>query len=106
MILVAQVGSSRPMIEVPAQITHKRSSLDKPNNLNLELLTPSPVQPPSPLGDLNYLINRGNKSPNMEDISPAPLTSSAISVGNLFGTKSSMSNRTSSPDDVCFSSYF
>lgn len=93
----------RPVIEVPADIGSKKTtpktsvsssegdiarmypSIPSPS-LTLEPLRPSPVQPPTPLGDLTYLekISSNHQSPVKRPIIDAPLTASAVSIGKIF----------------------
>ncbi|PAV90862.1 hypothetical protein WR25_01396 [Diploscapter pachys] len=100
---VSNALANRPQVEVPVNCQTPTASLKKPQptlqvdklypelsmgagSLNMEPLTPSPVAPPSPLGDLSYLENRANKtSPRLRNPLPdAPLTASAVSIGGLF----------------------
>ncbi|XGW33403.1 hypothetical protein V3C99_017658 [Haemonchus contortus] len=102
---VSAAVATRPVLEVPATIcseTDKGSRKGSPlypshsrdTPLNLDVLTPE-AAPSSPIYDLSYLENR-NKSTSPLKKSPAvdaPLTASAVSIGNLFGTKSRASQR-------------
>ncbi|EGT43192.1 hypothetical protein CAEBREN_16840 [Caenorhabditis brenneri] len=101
----------RPIIEVPASNSSKRSSaktsvssqegdigrmypsLPEPS-LTSEPLRPSPVLPATPLGDLSYLekIPTNNQSPVKRPLIDAPLTASAVSIGRMFDIRRS-------PDD-------
>lgn len=93
----------RPIIEVPAGSSSKRSSaktsvssqegdvgrmypsLPEPS-LTSEALRPSPVLPATPLGDLSYLekISSNHQSPVKRPLIDAPLTASAVSIGKIF----------------------
>ncbi|VDL71480.1 unnamed protein product [Nippostrongylus brasiliensis] len=94
------VTAARPVLEVPATIRMGRHSssvddypeLDK-DSLNLRVLTPE-AAPSSPLYDLSYLENRTKSaSPAKKCHMGAPLTESAVSIGDLFGSKSRTSSR-------------
>ncbi|KAK6032630.1 ATG protein [Ostertagia ostertagi] len=101
---VSAAVASRPVLEVPATIrsgtdkgtvenSHVYPSLNRDTPLNLDVLTPE-AAPPSPIYDLSYLENCSKStSPIKRAAVDAPLTASAVSIGNLFGTKSRASQR-------------
>ncbi|CAI5453924.1 unnamed protein product [Caenorhabditis angaria] len=104
---------NRPTIEVPVDICsmpsksssgslNQASSKLYPNlqrpSLNMEPLTPSPVTP-SPLGDLSYFETcQQQESPVKRPIIDAPLTASAVSIGNMFS--SPRQSRLSNEEDL------
>ncbi|KAK5976929.1 hypothetical protein GCK32_001582 [Trichostrongylus colubriformis] len=98
---VSAAVATRPVLEVPATIrsssatdsvknTHSYSSINRDTPLNLDVLMPE-AAPPSPIYDLSYLENCTKSAPVIKrsgSAFDAPLTASAVSIGNLFGTKS------------------
>uniref|UniRef100_A0A1I7WZ98 Autophagy-related protein 2 n=1 Tax=Heterorhabditis bacteriophora TaxID=37862 RepID=A0A1I7WZ98_HETBA len=109
MRVMAASASTRPVMGIPSEHRAKSAednilypALSKHNSLNLEPLLPSPVAPPSPLGDLSFLENRSSGgSPVKRPLIDAPLTASAVSIGDLFVTKPNASKRVlSSESDI------
>ncbi|CAD6188733.1 unnamed protein product [Caenorhabditis auriculariae] len=114
---------SRPMIEVPAEVReaaaisasrkasssssgHLYPNLSRPS-LSLEPLTPSPVVPPTSLGeqDLTYLESRGSthNSPVKLPLYPTPLTASAVSIGDMFASRNPSRAKKAAPDTILYS---
>ncbi|RCN53519.1 ATG protein [Ancylostoma caninum] len=107
---VSDAISARPILEVPASVhsnngeaametSHIYPSLEREPPLNLDVLTPEAA--PSPIYDLSYLEHRSRtESPVKRPLADAPLTASAVSIGDLFGTKSRASQRISPVEEV------
>ncbi|CAJ0609902.1 unnamed protein product [Cylicocyclus nassatus] len=115
---VSDAISARPILEVPASVTsrdidvdmrssHIYPSLNNDALVNLDVLTPEAA--PSPIYDLSYLEHRSQpESPVKRPLADAPLTASAVSIGDLFATRSratpkippveELSPQSSSPD--------
>ncbi|KAK6060465.1 hypothetical protein COOONC_01874, partial [Cooperia oncophora] len=101
---VSAAVAPRPVLEVPATIRSSSDTgsvknspiypaLSQDTPLNMDVLMPE-AAPPSPIYDLSYLENRTKStSPIKRSTVDAPLTASAVSIGNLFGTKSRASQR-------------
>ncbi|ETN84466.1 hypothetical protein NECAME_06869 [Necator americanus] len=113
---VSDAIASRPILEVPATVhssadepsmesSHIYPSLERGVSLNMDVLTPAAA--PSPIceyfcsDDLSYLEHRSHtESPVKRPIADAPLTASAVSIGDLFGTKSRASQRISPVEEA------
>ncbi|KAJ1355432.1 hypothetical protein KIN20_012829 [Parelaphostrongylus tenuis] len=101
---------SQAVLEVPETIKSESGSsavvvdniyprIDEDAKINLDVLTPKAA--PSPIYDLSYLENRSRTtSPVKRPLADAPLTASAVSLGNLFDNKSRASHGISPVEDA------